>query len=292
MLFPELKELIGYKQLVHRFAKSARYQHNKTQGNYTSILHGIGVEFETLRPYVVGDDLRYVDWRTSARIGKPQVKTFRAECDRNVFIVVDANAYMRFGTRKTFKSVQAARVAAIMSWASLEEQDRVGGLVYGDINKGINFFRPATSHASVLHMLDLLCSKKQDIHKPVQLTQALNSLQHAITPQSAVIIIADFSVSDMTEISKSLLSIRRQANVMLVPIFDHADTEIPDAGILRLSSNRHSTVVYTRDSKARTRYHQLWQTYRRELEKIAKQLQIKILWLATDEDPIKKIWLR
>lgn len=290
MLFPDLKELISYKQIVQRFAKSTRYQHNKTQGDYTSILHGVGVEFETLRPYVVGDDLRYVDWRTSARIGKPQVKTFRAECDRNVFIVVDANVHMRFGTRKTFKSVQAARVAAIMSWASLEEQDRVGGLVYGDVDAGIRFFKPLSSHASVLHMLDLLCSKKHNVHSPVAITQALDSLQHAITPQSAVILIADFSAANLKEVSKKLLSIRKLANVMLVPIFDHSDIEIPDAGMLRLSNNQHSAVVYTRDNKARKKYYQMWQAYQSELEKIAKKLQIKLLWLATDEDPVKKIW--
>src|SRR5579872_36603 len=128
MLFPTLKELIKLKNVAANTGAMHGNSNTRTQGDYTSIFHGLGVEFETVRPYVIGDDVRYIDWRVTARIGKPQVKTFRAECDRNVLVLVDANAYMRFGTRGTFKSVQAAKAAALLSWKSLQLQDRVGGL--------------------------------------------------------------------------------------------------------------------------------------------------------------------
>ncbi len=290
MLFPELEELLAYRQQVHRLAKGSRYQNNKTHGDYTSILHGIGVEFETLRPYVVGDDLRYIDWRTSARVGKPQIKTFRSECDRNVLIVTDANAYMRFGTRKTFKSIQAARVTALMSWASLEEKDRVGGLVYGDVLNGMQYFKPQSSRNSILKMLDILCSKDIDKNVSVSLPQALDKLLYVLTPQSAVIIVADFSMCEISEITKTLISIKRLANVMLVPIYDAADEYLPDVATLKLTHNHHSQIIYKANKKAKNKYHQLWTSYRKELDSLAKKLHIKVLWLRTDEDPVKKIW--
>src|SRR5581483_6122219 len=109
MLFPDLKELIKLKTTSGVAKVLQDRANNRTHGDYTSLFHGLGVEFETVRPYVIGDDVRYIDWRVTARSGKPQVKTFRAECDRNVLVIVDANAYMRFGTRGTFKSIQAAR---------------------------------------------------------------------------------------------------------------------------------------------------------------------------------------
>src|SRR5579871_3200956 len=133
MLFPELRELVKLKAVAGVSNLLQDRTGNRTHGDYASLFHGLGVEFETVRPYVIGDDVRYIDWRVTARSGKPHIKTFRAECDRNVLVVVDANAYMRFGTRNTFKSVQAAKTAALLCWKSLQQQDRVGGAVFGDI---------------------------------------------------------------------------------------------------------------------------------------------------------------
>lgn len=292
MLYPELAELIKLKSTVQHAIAGARYQHyNRTQGDYTSILHGLGVEFETIRPYVVGDDVRYIDWRTTARIGKPQVKTFRAECDRNVLIVVDANAYMRFGTQGTFKSIQAARAAAIMSWVSLLQQDRVGSLVFGDIPSGIQFFKTSKSHNSILRMLRLLCSKEINQHSPVPMSQALTNLKSIVKPQSVLIIIGDFSMEPLDDLQKSLVGLRKICNLMLFSVYDPADTIIPDTGTLICSNDKDQTIIYTANGKSRQIYQKLWNDHKNGLEKLTKKLQIPMVWLETTMDPVRRIWM-
>ncbi|HSX20675.1 MAG TPA: DUF58 domain-containing protein, partial [Gammaproteobacteria bacterium] len=206
MLFPTLQDLIKLRNAVSTTGVQQQRANSRAHGDYTSLFHGLGVEFETVRPYVIGDDVRYIDWRVTARIGKPQVKTFRAECDRNVLIVVDANAYMRFGTRVTFKSVQAAKTAALLCWKSLQQQDRVGGLIFGDVANGMQYFKPAKTESTVLRMLKLLCDTKTDVHEPVALSVALNHAAKILTPQSLVFVISDFSYDSMAAIEKSLIT--------------------------------------------------------------------------------------
>jgi uncharacterized protein (DUF58 family) len=291
MLFPELHELIKLKHVVQHAANRSRYQRNLTSGDYTSILHGLGVEFETIRPYVIGDDVRYIDWRTTARIGKTQVKTFRAECDRNVSIVVDANAYMRFGTRGTFKSVQAAKAAAIMQWGSLQQQDRVGGLVFGDIPGGIQYFKASKSYNNSLRMLNLLCSQSINNHAEVELTSAMQHLIPMLTPQSLVIIISDFSVNQMPELQRSLFSVRRICNLMLLSVYDPSDERIPETGTIMCSHDQDQAIIMTNNSKGRQQYQDLWHKYRYDLENFCKKMQIPLIWLATTMDPTRKLWI-
>lgn len=291
MLFPDLKELIKVKHLVQHTATGARYQRNRTPGEYTSILHGLGVEFETIRPYVVGDDVRYIDWRTTARIGKAQVKTFRAECDRNVYVVVDANAYMRFGTQGTFKSIQAAKAAAIMQWGSLQQQDRVGGLVFGDIAGGLQYFKANKSHSAILRMLSLLCDQTVNQHAPVDIANALQHLAPMLTPQSVVIIISDFGVAPMLELQRALFTVRRVCNVMLLSIYDPSDVRIPQTGTLLCSHDQEQAIIVTNNAKGRQHYNDLWHSYQADLEKTCKKLQIPLVWLATTMDPLRKIWI-
>lgn len=291
MLFPELKELIKLKHVVKHVSNSSRYQRNRTQGDYTSILHGLGVEFETIRPYVVGDDVRYIDWRTTARIGETQVKTFRAECDRNVCVVVDANAYMRFGTRGTFKSIQAAKAAAIMQWNGLQQQDRVGGLVFGDIFGGIQYFKANKAYATTLRMLSLLSKPEINQHAPVDIATAMQHLVPTLTPQSLVIIISDFSHANMLELQRSLFTVRRICNLMLLSIYDPSDTRIPETGTLMCSHEQEQAVIFTNNARGSRHYSDLWQQYQQDLEKICKTLQVPLVWLSTTMDPLRKLWI-
>lgn len=287
MLFPELKDLIQLKSVINNQRLLRERSGNQTQGDYTSLFQGIGVEFETVRPYVIGDDVRYIDWRVTARIGKPHVKTFRAESDRNVFIVIDANAYMRFGTRGTFKSVQAARAAALLAWKSVQQQDRVGGLVFGDIPNGMQYFKPAKTDAAILQFLKLLCNKTTDQHDQVSVPSALDHLARVMTPQSLVFIISDFSMCAIDELQKSLVTLRKRGKVVLLPVYDPADAEIPDIGAVVFSNNTDHAQIDTHNVAARMAYKKLWQKYQADLQHLAKKVSAPTVWLQTALDPIK-----
>lgn len=290
MLYPQLKDLIRLKALVGTSSAPTSHANNRTHGDYTSLFHGLGVEFETVRPYVIGDDVRYIDWRVTARIGKPQVKTFRSECDRNVLVVVDANAYMRFGTRGTFKSIQAAKTAALLCWKSLQLQDRIGGFVFGDITKGMQYFKPTKNDSSVLRMLKLLCVRQENLHPPVDLVVALQHVAKVITPQTLVFIIADFNCAEMGAIETALLAIRKRCTVVLLPVYDPADSDIPAIGQIMVASGAETALINTDDSQARKKYNIVWQEYNERLLRISKKINAPLIWIKTAVDPLKTLF--
>lgn len=289
MLFPDLKELITLKTAIGRRSIGFEQTSNRMQGDYASLFHGLGVEFETVRPYVVGDDVRYIDWRVTARSGKPHVKTFRAESDRNVLIVVDANSYMRFGTRGTFKSIQAAKAAALLCWESLQQQDRVGGLIFGDVNKGIQYFKPDKTDSAVLRFLKALCNKEINLHTQLSLSTALKHLTQVVMPQTLVFIISDFSVEPMAEIEKSLLSLRKKCKLVLLPVYDPSDSDIPNIGSIIFANGGQRQIIETGNNQARKRYREAWDNYKASLLQMTKKFKIPLLWLETTIDPIKTL---
>jgi uncharacterized protein (DUF58 family) len=124
---------------------------NPLSGLLTSNFRGRGIDFAEVRAYQPGDDIRTIDWRVTARTGKPHTKLFQEEKERPVLLIVDQSKSMFFGSRVTFKSVIAAQAAALISWTALDEGDRVGGLVFSDT--GHREVRPRRTKSSVLHLL-------------------------------------------------------------------------------------------------------------------------------------------
>lgn len=289
MLFPDLKDLIKLKTVISAAGILQDRAGNRTHGDYTSLFQGLGVEFETVRPYVIGDDVRHIDWRVTARIGKPQVKTFRAECDRNVLVVVDANAYMRFGTRGTFKSVQAAKTAAILCWKSLQLQDRIGGLVFGDIAKGMQYFKPSKQDSAVLRLLKLLCNRETSVHDPVSISAALHHTATVVMPQTLVFVISDFSCDSISAIEKALVALRKKCTVVLLPVHDPADSDIPPIGTIVFANGAQDIVINTNDAQARKKYQAAWQTYCAQLTKVSKKIKAPLIWIETMLDPNKTL---
>ncbi len=290
MLFPELRDLIKLKSLVNLASTIVKRTGSRLQGDYTSLFHGLGVEFETVRPYVIGDDIRHIDWRVTAKFGRAHIKTFRAECDRNVFIITDANAYMRFGTRSTFKSVQAARLTALLCWQALQQQDRVGGLIFGDVVKGIQYFKPAKSDASILRMLKVLCNKTVNNHAPISVATAINHVTNILAPQSLVFILGDFNIDSMSNLEKNLLALSKKCTVELVPIFDRADRVIPAVGPLLCTNGTNQVVINTNDMFARKKYQELWQSYYISMQKLSRKIKAPLWWVETTTDLLRFLY--
>jgi uncharacterized protein (DUF58 family) len=124
---------------------------NPLSGLLTSNFRGRGIDFAEVRAYQSGDDIRTIDWRVTARTGKPHTKLFQEEKERPVLLVVDQSSSMFFGSKVTFKSVVAAQAAALIAWTALEGGDRVGGLVFSDT--GHREVRPRRTKSSVLQLL-------------------------------------------------------------------------------------------------------------------------------------------
>ncbi len=125
----ELNELIA----LQRYARRVNYKplYSAVQaGNHLSKLRGRGMDFAEVRNYQAGDEIRHMEWRVTARTGRPHVKIYQEERERPVVILTDFNPSMYFGTRIAFKSVVAARMAAMIIWTAVKQGDRVGGLFF------------------------------------------------------------------------------------------------------------------------------------------------------------------
>ncbi len=125
-------------------------------GGHLSPYKGRGVEFDESRLYQPGDDLRTIDWRVTARTGKPHTKVFREERNRPVFIWLDLRRPMLFATRGAFKGVRAAEMAALIAWSAVANGDRLGGLVFSESEH--HELRPALGARAALRLLQAVCT--------------------------------------------------------------------------------------------------------------------------------------
>jgi hypothetical protein len=142
-LYPRLDDLLELRHQAHTLGVPSHHLVNSTfAGLYASVFRGAGVNFEEVREYREGDDIRYMDWKVTARTNEPHLKVFREERERSVVLCVDRGPHMVFGTRGTFKSVQAARAAALIGWAASRLNDRVGGMAFGDPEAGLQALPP------------------------------------------------------------------------------------------------------------------------------------------------------
>ena len=147
-----IDELIRYQtksSLINLAA--AKSSHGKMSGNYLARSKGRGMEFDEVRHYQNGDDIRAIDWRVTARTGKTHTKLFREEVERPVLIATDLSTSMLFGSRLLFKSVQAAHVAALVAWHAKSRGDRIGGVVFNQTNH--TELKPRSRQQGVLHYL-------------------------------------------------------------------------------------------------------------------------------------------
>ena len=178
-----MSELLHYQNKTALIDLSARKNiHGQMSGNYLSRNKGRGMEFDEVRHYQTGDDIRAIDWRVTARTGKTHTKLFREELERPVLIATDLSASMHFGSQLLFKSIQAAHLASLVAWHAKNRGDRLGGIVFNQ-NEHVEL-KPRSRKEGVLHYLHALTS--------LHLSQHISQHQ-TLTAQSA-----DISVNNST----------------------------------------------------------------------------------------------
>ena len=159
-----IDELIRYQtksSLINLAA--AKSSHGKMSGNYLARSKGRGMEFDEVRHYQTGDDIRAIDWRVTARTGKTHTKLFREELERPVLITTDLSASMHFGSQLLFKSVQAAHLASLVAWHAKNRGDRLGGIVFNQ-HEHLEL-KPRSRKEGVLHYLHALTAMHRSQHQ-------------------------------------------------------------------------------------------------------------------------------
>lgn len=279
-------DLIGLRFRARRleFGIGRRARHSMS-GGHGSRFRGRGMEFAESRIYQPGDDVRSIDWRVTARTGRPHTKLFQEERERPVILLVDLGASMFFGTRTAYKSVVAAETAALIAWAAMGGGDRVGALVAG--RSGHMELKPVAGRRGVLRVLHALAALSRpvadDEEQRIGLRESLLRARHVARPGSLLVIISDFYGLD--EDAAGHLTRMRQHNDMLACwIHDALEREPPPPGRYGVSDGWQTATLDTLSRRARLRYAESFGAEAERLRTTLGRLAIPLLPIATGDD--------
>lgn len=266
--------------------------HAHGNGAYLSPFKGRGMEFDEVRPYAQGDDVRSIDWRVTARSGRTHTKLFREERERPVLLWIDLRASMLFATRGAFKAVRAAQAAALLGWSTLQRGDRLGALLFDE--QSHLELRPRRGRQSFVHLLRQLSahpvwgrrgSPNDADAATVALNQALQRLRRVAQPGSQLILFSDFTGLD-GQSSAHLAQLTRHNDLLLIDIHDPLEAELPPPGRYRIGDGRRFLGLETADAALRVRYHEQFTARQAELRQLCGRQGIARLFLSSADDPL------
>jgi uncharacterized protein (DUF58 family) len=290
-LHPQLDDLLELRHQARALGVAAQHMVNSTfTGLYASVFRGTGLDFEEVREYQEGDDIRNMDWLVTARTDKPHLKVFREERQRSVILCIDTGPHMSFGTRGTFKSIQAARVAALIGWAASKQHDRVGGLLFGNPATGTRYFRATPGRRGLWRILRALTEPiEQGNTDESELIAALQHIDSGSGTGSLIFVIAP--VNQVTVgLERILGSLKQRHDVVLIPIDDPADREMPAMGPVIFSNAAGELLeVDTDDEAGRRAFRADWEERREELQKLSFRLKLGLIPISTNEDVHKTL---
>ena len=254
-------------------------------GAYRSRFRGRGVDFVESRSYLPGDDIRNMDWRVTARTGKPHTKIFQEERERPVLVVVDASPSLYFGTRTRLKSVAAGQLAAAIAWAAVRRGDRIGAFLFApDRHREL---RPAGGRRGAMRVIQGLVDwlNPESVHQGQEpLSVSLERVRHAVRPGSLVLIISDFFNLD-EQSHRHLSRLRQHNDVIGCQIMDPAEQDLP-AGRFPISDGEHSAMLDTHQQKSRSQFEQMSLQHGEIPRRMFQRHKCGWMVLNTTDDPV------
>jgi len=257
-------------------------------GSHISKHKGRGVDFEEFRAYQPGDDIRQIDWRVTARTGRPFTKVFREEREKPVIIGIDQSHNMYFGSQVAFKSVVAAEAAAIICWTTVDNADRVGGVVFNDTRQEL--VKPRRSKRSALRFLDVLASYNQELvqhHETPDsntnyLLHALEQMYRITRPGSNVYLISDFlNFNDRCRQYLHQLAIHN--SVTCIFVYDALEENLPVPGVYSITDGHERSTINTYKKTVRSLYHDQFESRLEMLLNEFNKMKVPLIPLRTDQ---------
>lgn len=256
--YTDIKELIRFRHAAKEIdSVTINRSSNPMAGLLSSHFRGRGIDFAEVRTYEPGDDVRSIDWKVTARTQIAHTKLFQEEKERPVLILVDQSQSMFFGSRRAFKSVVAAQLASLIAWISLENGDRVGGIVYSDSNQ--REIRPRRNKHAVLRLLheiadfNQLLSKSDHPHNENYLADAIMNVRRVSKHGSTIFIISDFKHLN-ADAQLHLRQLSRHNEIIGLHISDDMEKELPLPDLYTITNGEQRIQIDTANSKERKRY--------------------------------------
>lgn len=254
-------------------------------GNWHSAFKGRGIEFEEVRPYQIGDDIRAIDWNVTARSNQPFIKLFREERELSVMLLVDVSGSQHFGTGTQTKRELVAELGATLAMSAIKNNDRVGLTLFTDeIEKSIP---PRKGPRHVLRLIRelLYC---QPVGQGTDVRAALEHLHHTSKRRSVVFLVSDFLDKDY---EGTLKVTRRRHDIIPIVVSDPREATLPNVGLVRLQDAESGEVVLldTSSRRNRERYSQLYAEQRRARDEMFRRLRLTPIHIITGQDIVEPL---
>jgi len=286
--YASLKGLLQCRLLANRLNLAKQRKILSTQsGGQLSKFIGRGIDFSEVRAYQAGDDVRSIDWRVTARTGKPHTKLYAEERERPALVIADQSQSMFFGSQSRFKSVLCAHTAALLAWSILGRGDRLGGIIFSD-SEQVDI-RPRRSQHTVLKFIQTLLAFNEALNanshpdKTFSLANSLEQTRRILKPGSELFIVSDLSQFD-DESEQHLFQLARHNDIVVIMIYDRLEAQLPPPGYYAVSdgNNTYHAQLYNRSLQG------VWQgIFQEKLEQLQTRLarlKIPLVKIRTDDD--------
>lgn len=287
-VYTSLQDLIRLQHQATGFSFLPRQPvHSLLSGRHASRLRGRGLDFEELRQYQPGDDIRTMDWKATKRARQPYVRVYTEERERPVLLVVDQRISMFFGSQVNMKSVTAAETAALAAWRVVGAGDKVGAIVFND--REIREIQPRRSKKTVMQILQRIVEQNNElsVNKDIpsntkMLDQALEKAVHLAGHDYLICVISDFSGLSEKSLHHVKLLVRHN-DVMLLPIYDPLAKELPPDSSLVISDGSRQVLLDSRDNRLQKRFPEFLKGRLKTLSDALNKFGVPILPIHTTE---------
>ena len=273
-----LSEMVRLRYAARELTGFPRVQARQMMaGGHRSRFRGRGMDFDEVRIYQPGDDVRSIDWRVTAKTQTPHTKIFREERERPVLVVSDLRGPMFFGSQR-LKSVLACEVSAALAWAGLNANDRVGGLVFGAQQQ--SDVKSRRSHHAVLEFIHKLRDFSEQLLQPAadqySLAHILEETRRFALPGTTIFIVSDFH--DFNEdCERHLFELARHGNLNFCHIFDNIEIQLPDPALYAVSDGEQQRLLDTGNNRLREEFANAFAARSQRLKKFSQQLSAGLL---------------
>ena len=233
---------IDVKELMAKVGKirilTNRLIDDELAGDYHSTFKGQGVEFDEVRPYIVGDDVRTIDWNVTARTGMPYIKRFSEERELTVLFMVDVSGSQSYGSVRRSKAELAAEVTALLALTAIRNQDKIGLVLFSD--KIVKYIPPRKGRDSVMRLVREVLAAEDEAEGGTDIEGALKFLNGVQKRRAVVFLVSDFLTPSTghqapgTDVEKLLRATSRRHDMVCVPVTDPAESELPDVGLVEM----------------------------------------------------------
>lgn len=293
-VYVTLEDLVVLQHRATSFSFLPRQPvHSLLSGRHASRIRGRGLNFEEIRGYLPGDDVRSIDWKVTARTRTPHVRVYTEERDRPATLVVDQRLSMFYGSRKNLKSVTAAELAAAGAWRVVDAGDRVGAVVFDDAHS--TEIRPHRSRATVIRILHAIVEKNRALRAdsavrpdPGMLNRVLEGVARTAGHDYLVAILSDFDGAD-EETTRLVTRIAQHNDVLVVPVYDPTSTELPARGRVMVSDGELQIELDVGKESTRKRLIEMADRRLSSVMAWQDELAVPVMPISTERDSLDQV---